>query len=124
MRSSASQWRCCTQIPAAQHIPLSASGKHLLYGAAYSGCVVDVAHVHALVASDSAARSDAEVAARRLCSPGFAPDAKVSTYLKLLPMLAGIGSPGTLQEVRRCSTGARCSILWAPLTLAQQSALM
>ena len=32
-------------------------------------------------------------------SPGFAPDAKISAYAKLLPMLAGIGSPGTLQEV-------------------------
>lgn len=31
---------------------------------------------------------------------GFAPEAQVSSYLKLLPMLAGIGSPGTLQEVR------------------------
>ena len=33
-------------------------------------------------------------------SPGFAPDANVSPYLKLLPMLAGIGSPGTIQEVK------------------------
>ena len=32
-------------------------------------------------------------------SPGFAPAAGVSPYLKLLPMLAGIGSPGTIQEV-------------------------
>lgn len=32
-------------------------------------------------------------------SRGFAPDADVSAYLKLLPMLMGIGSPGTLQEV-------------------------
>jgi len=32
-------------------------------------------------------------------SPGFAPDAQVSPYLKLLPMLMGIGSPGTIQEV-------------------------
>ena len=32
-------------------------------------------------------------------SPGFAPEAEVSAYLKLLPMLAGIGSPGTMQEV-------------------------
>ena len=32
-------------------------------------------------------------------SPGFAPDAPVSAYLKLFPMLAGIGSPGTIQEV-------------------------
>ena len=33
-------------------------------------------------------------------SPGFAADAPVSAYLKLLPMLAGIGSPGTIQEVK------------------------
>lgn len=33
-------------------------------------------------------------------SPGFAPDANVSPYLKLLPMLMGIGSPGTIQEVQ------------------------
>lgn len=32
-------------------------------------------------------------------SQGFAPDANVSPYLKLLPMLMGIGSPGTIQEV-------------------------
>lgn len=32
-------------------------------------------------------------------SPGFAPEAQVSPYLKLLPMLMGIGSPGTIQEV-------------------------
>ncbi len=30
-------------------------------------------------------------------SPGFAPDAGISAYAKLLPMLAGIGSPGTVQ---------------------------
>ena len=36
-------------------------------------------------------------------SPGFAPDANVSPYLKLLPMLAGIGSPGTIQEVNSFS---------------------
>ena len=30
-------------------------------------------------------------------SPGFLPEANVSAYAKLLPMLAGIGSPGTLQ---------------------------
>jgi hypothetical protein len=33
-------------------------------------------------------------------SPGFAPGADINPYLKLLPMLVGIGSPGTLQEVR------------------------
>ena len=32
-------------------------------------------------------------------SPGFAATSPVSPYLKLLPMLAGIGSPGTIQEV-------------------------
>ncbi|CAK0785934.1 hypothetical protein CVIRNUC_009147 [Coccomyxa viridis] len=40
-------------------------------------------------------------------SPGFAPDADVSPYLKLLPMLAGIGSPGTIQEVLRGYVGDR-----------------
>ncbi|GIL61004.1 hypothetical protein Vafri_15429 [Volvox africanus] len=34
-------------------------------------------------------------------SAGFAPELDVSPYLKLLPMLAGVGSPGTLQEVIR-----------------------
>jgi hypothetical protein len=33
-------------------------------------------------------------------NPGFAPDMNISPYAKLLPMLAGIGSPGTVQEVR------------------------
>ncbi|KAL0041490.1 hypothetical protein WJX79_005157 [Trebouxia sp. C0005] len=42
-------------------------------------------------------------------SPGFAPDAPVSAYLKLLPMLAGIGSPGTIQEVLRGYIGDRSS---------------
>eukprot|EP00879_Flechtneria_rotunda_P018800 GHRR01019733.1.p1 GENE.GHRR01019733.1~~GHRR01019733.1.p1 ORF type:complete len:193 (+),score=74.08 GHRR01019733.1:160-738(+) len=32
-------------------------------------------------------------------SPGFAADAQLNPYFKLLPMLAGIESPGTLQEV-------------------------
>ena len=31
--------------------------------------------------------------------PGFASDASMSPYLKLLVMLAGVGSPGTIQEV-------------------------
>lgn len=42
-------------------------------------------------------------------SPGFAADAPVSAYLKLLPMLAGIGSPGTIQEVARGYLGDRSS---------------
>lgn len=42
-------------------------------------------------------------------SPGFAADAPVSAYLKLLPMLAGIGSPGTIQEVLRGYVGDRSS---------------
>eukprot|EP00882_Tetradesmus_deserticola_P017039 GHRQ01018226.1.p1 GENE.GHRQ01018226.1~~GHRQ01018226.1.p1 ORF type:complete len:297 (+),score=106.89 GHRQ01018226.1:869-1759(+) len=40
-------------------------------------------------------------------SPGFAPGADINPYLKLLPMLAGIGSPGTLQEVIRGYVGDR-----------------
>ena len=32
-------------------------------------------------------------------SPGFGSDLAISPYLKLLPMLMGIGSPGTMQEV-------------------------
>mmetsp|Transcript_163 Transcript_163/g.366 ORF Transcript_163/g.366 Transcript_163/m.366 type:complete len:287 (-) Transcript_163:100-960(-) len=40
-------------------------------------------------------------------SKGLAPDADVNAYLKLLPMLAGIGSPGTIQEVLRGYTGDR-----------------
>ncbi|KAK9821991.1 hypothetical protein WJX81_004152 [Elliptochloris bilobata] len=40
-------------------------------------------------------------------SRGFAPEARVSPYLKLLPMLAGIGSPGTLLEVIRGYVGDR-----------------
>ncbi|KAG1676150.1 hypothetical protein FOA52_004990 [Chlamydomonas sp. UWO 241] len=38
-------------------------------------------------------------------SPGFAPDLQISPYAKLVPMLAGIGSPGTLQEVIRGYVG-------------------
>jgi hypothetical protein len=38
---------------------------------------------------------------------GFMPDADVSPYVKLLPMLAGIGSPGTIQEVLRGYIGDR-----------------
>ena len=38
-------------------------------------------------------------------SQGFLPDTDISPYLKLLPMLAGIGSPGTIQEVLRGYVG-------------------
>ncbi len=34
-------------------------------------------------------------------------DLDISPYVKLLPMLAGIGSPGTLQEVGRAEHGAQ-----------------
>lgn len=49
----------------------------------------------------SLSHADPEGACHRALnfSRGFAPEARVSSYLKLLPMLAGIGSPGTLQEV-------------------------
>ena len=49
----------------------------------------------------SLSHADPEGACHRALnlSRGFAPDARISPYLKLLPMLAGIGSPGTLQEV-------------------------
>ena len=41
-------------------------------------------------------------------SRGFAPDLEgVSPYLKLLPMLAGAGSPGTVREVLRGYVGDR-----------------
>lgn len=42
-------------------------------------------------------------------SPGFAPDLDISPYAKLLPMLAGIGSPGTIQEVLRGYVGDRAA---------------
>jgi hypothetical protein len=32
-------------------------------------------------------------------SPGFAPESGTSPYVKLLAMLTGVGSPGTVQEV-------------------------
>ena len=51
-------------------------------------------------------------------SPGFAPDADVSPYLKLLPMLAGIGSPGTIQEVSFTSPHKK-----AVLSMPQMQAL-
>lgn len=35
-------------------------------------------------------------------SPGFGEGVDVDPYLKLLPMLMGVGSPGTLQEVGAC----------------------
>ncbi|EFJ49943.1 hypothetical protein VOLCADRAFT_89241 [Volvox carteri f. nagariensis] len=38
-------------------------------------------------------------------SAGFAPDLNVNPYLKLVPMLAGVGSPGTVQEVLRGYVG-------------------
>lgn len=40
-------------------------------------------------------------------SRGFLPNANISPYLKLLPMLAGIGSPGTIPEVLRGYFGDR-----------------
>ncbi|MEW5305746.1 MAG: hypothetical protein WDW36_008265 [Sanguina aurantia] len=42
-------------------------------------------------------------------SPGFGADMDISAYAKLLPMLAGIGSPGTFQEVIRGYMGDRDS---------------
>ena len=36
---------------------------------------------------------------------GFGADLRVSPYLKLLPMLMGIGSPGTMQEARSLHLG-------------------
>lgn len=42
-------------------------------------------------------------------SPGFQPGGQVDPYLKLLPMLMGIGSPGTVQEVARGYIGDRSS---------------
>lgn len=41
--------------------------------------------------------------------PGFAPDLSISPYLKLLPMLMGIGSEGTIQEVGALALGHECS---------------
>lgn len=38
---------------------------------------------------------------------GFAPKLNVNAYIKLLPMLAGIGSPGTVGEVLRGYVGDR-----------------
>ncbi|CAD7696283.1 unnamed protein product [Ostreobium quekettii] len=40
-------------------------------------------------------------------NPGFARDADISPYIKLLTMLAGVGSPGTIQEVLRGYIGDR-----------------
>lgn len=40
-------------------------------------------------------------------NPGFAPQLQVSPYVKLLPMLAGVGSPGTIQEVGGRGMGAQ-----------------
>jgi len=42
-------------------------------------------------------------------NPGFLPEVEISPYAKLLPMLAGIGSPGTVQEVVRGYMGDRDS---------------
>eukprot|EP00798_Chlamydomonas_sp_ICE-L_P028457 gene28456-31603_t len=42
-------------------------------------------------------------------SPGFGPEMEISPYAKLLPMLMGIGSPGTLQEVIRGYVGDKGS---------------
>lgn len=42
-------------------------------------------------------------------SRGFLPDVPVNPYLKLLPMLAGIGSPGTIQAVLRGYVGDRAA---------------
>lgn len=40
-------------------------------------------------------------------SPGFLGQSSVNGYVKVLPMLAGIGSPGTMQEVLRGYIGDR-----------------
>lgn len=46
---------------------------------------------------------------------GFAPDAAISPYAKLLPMLAGVGSPGTIQEVRSFDCLFFAAAITAPL---------
>eukprot|EP01023_Acetabularia_acetabulum_P033697 TRINITY_DN31560_c0_g1_i4.p1 TRINITY_DN31560_c0_g1~~TRINITY_DN31560_c0_g1_i4.p1 ORF type:complete len:272 (-),score=43.94 TRINITY_DN31560_c0_g1_i4:528-1343(-) len=46
-----------------------------------------------------------EVYEKMQFSKGFAPEVEVDPYLKLLPMLMGIGSPGTIQEVLRGYVG-------------------
>lgn len=43
---------------------------------------------------------------------GFAPEANVSGYLKLLAMLAGLGSPGTIPEVLRGYLGDKDAQPW------------
>ncbi|KAG5189392.1 AhpC/TSA antioxidant enzyme-domain-containing protein [Tribonema minus] len=51
-------------------------------------------------------------------SKGFQPPVKVNPYLKLLPMLAGIGSPGTIQAVLRGYVGDRdADASWVESTL-------
>ena len=40
---------------------------------------------------------------------GFLPESNISPYLKLLPMLIGIGSPGTIGEVIRGYLGDKSS---------------
>lgn len=58
-------------------------------------------------------------------NPGFAAGTDVNPYLKLLPMLMGIGSPGTVQEVRSarlpchgiCSSAGSCTEHRASLDL-------
>lgn len=43
-------------------------------------------------------------------SRGFLPDVPINPYLKLLPMLAGIGSPGTIQAVLRGTCVRLCGV--------------
>jgi hypothetical protein len=57
-------------------------------------------------------------------SPGFGDGIEVSPYAKLLPMLMGIGSPGTLQEVRPLGEGTvRCRLCAALAASLRQSKL-
>lgn len=56
-------------------------------------------------------------------SAGFLPESSVNGYAKLLPMLAGIGSPGTVQVHQPSLHAAlRMPSLLSALTVAQESA--
>ena len=87
-------------IPRLSQLQLDLQLPLVLVGPGSTGSARLFADAHRLpLASLFADPSGAAYSALDL-SPGFAPDLPVSPYLKLLPMLAGIGSPGTLQEAR------------------------
>lgn len=104
----------CTLVKTLCHKPPHAAAHMQQQGAVTIECLV-------FMQSGCAADSEGVCYKALGFSRGFAPDAQVSAYLKLLPMLAGIGSPGTIQEVLMLSAALRAQSHPGPQDISDAS---